>query len=138
VVAHAAGVYLFDEQATEDTVARAHACSRRTVGRWLRWLMAVVAPSAVAAEISQTAGAPVLAGLREVAGLSRKGRTAARRAMLIGAAQVLGLLEVLACARGRGPPGLQTLLGPALVAPGVHSTYRQPFIPDLARCLGPG
>ncbi len=136
VVAQATSQHLFEADSTQEAVAAAHRCSRRTVSRWLGWVSALASPAQLLAEIVARIDAPVLPGARAVADLSRKGRDAAHRAILEKAAEVTVHLEALAMAMRLPPPGLQSVMEPVLAAAPRLSTYARPFIPDFARILG--
>jgi hypothetical protein len=58
VVASAARRFLFDPHSTLSSVAAAHQCCRRTVGRWLRWLAGIAKPPPLCVdwEVSQHSG----------------------------------------------------------------------------------
>ena len=133
VVAEATGLYLFEPRASQQQVAAAHGCSRRTLGRWLRWLAALAEPAVLLSLVLEALDEVVLPRLREVAGLARKVRSAAGRVVLERAAQVLQLLEALAMARRLEPPGLRAVLAPLLHGRAERATYRDPLVPDLAR-----
>ena len=135
VVARATSRYLFDEHASQQQVAAAHGCSRRTVGRWLRWLGALAESAVLMSLVLEALDEVVLPRLQEVAGLARKVRSAAGRLVLERAAQVLQLLEALAMARRLEPPGLRAVLAPLLHGRAGWATYRDPLVPDLARRL---
>lgn len=133
VVASATSRYLFDEGASQDEIAAAHGCSRRTVGRWLRWVAGLAATAVLASMILAANGEVVLPGLRRVAALARKARSAATRAMLERAAEILGLMEALGSAWGLEPPGLRSVLERVLGGRADLATHADPLIPDLAR-----
>ena len=135
VVASATSRYLFDERASQEQVAAAHACSRRTLGRWLRWVAGLAATAVLASMVLAASGEVVLPGLRRVAGLARKARRAATRVVLERAAEILGLMESLAAAWGLEPPGLRAVLERVLDGRADLATHAAPLIPDLARSL---
>lgn len=133
VVAHAAGQYLFDQDASQERVAREHDCSRRTVGRWLTWIAGIAEPAKLAARVAEAAAVPVTMAEPKVAELSRKARGEARRLLLKTAAWVLALLEALGEALALEPPGLRGVLERHAQATGRLSTYAAAAIPELAR-----
>lgn len=135
VVAQATSQHLFDADSTQEAVAAAHHCSRRTVARWLAWISALVTPAQLLTEIVARLDAPVLPAARPVTGLLRKGRDAVHRAALQTAAEVTVHLEALAMALRLAPPGLQSVLEPVLAGGPGLSTYANPFIPEFARRL---
>lgn len=137
VVAHAVADYLFEAEATEESVARDHDCSRRSVGRWLSYTAHVAEPAELQRRIVETADAPLRPEILEVAGLSRPGRRE-RQAMLLLAATVLCLLEVLGAALGLPPPGLSSVLERILAGRDRVTTYAAPAIPELAPGSPPG
>jgi hypothetical protein len=133
VVAEAASQHLFAGDAQERVAAR-RGCSRRSVGRWLRWIAECADPGALGAQLLAAVGAPVLPRLRALAPRLRALRDGARRALLERAAAVLELLEALALAQGLEPPGLRGVVARVLAGRDRITTYRTPLIPELARC----
>jgi hypothetical protein len=133
VVAEAASQHLFAGD-VQERVAEGRGCSRRSVGRWLRWIGECADPAALGAELLAAVGAPVLPRLRALAPRLRALRDGARRALLERAAAVLELLEALALAWGLEPPGLRGVVehvlrrGRDAIPP-----YRAPLFPELAR-----
>lgn len=132
VVAEAASQHLFAGDAQERVAAR-HGCSRRTVGRWLRWLADCADPGALGSQLLAAVGSPILPRLRALAPRLRSLRNTARRAVLERAAAVLELLEALALASGLEPPGLRGVVEHVLAGRDRITTYRAPIIPELAR-----
>jgi len=131
VVANAARHFLFDPHSTLTSVADAHQCCRRTLGRWLHWIAGIAKPSAL------------LRRLRRLGALSRPevfarrdtSRAMGRRSRKIfeRTARVFSLLEALgkACGDKEAPFGgmiEEILCGRDHVTP-----YRFPAIPELAR-----
>ena len=133
VVASATSRYLFDERASQEEVAAAHGCSRRTVGRWLRWVAGLATTAVLAGMVLAASEEVVLPRWQRVTGLARKARSAATRIMLERAAEILGLMEALAVAWGLEPPGLRAVLERALHGRAAIATHAAPLIPDLAR-----
>lgn len=132
VVAEAASQHLFAGDAQE-RVAAGRGCSRRTVGRWLRWIAECADPAALGARLLAAVGAPVLPRLRALAPRLRALRDGARRALLERAAAVLELLEALALAWGLEPPGLRGVVEHVLRGRDGIPSYRAPLFPELAR-----
>ncbi len=132
VVADAATQHLF-AGVSQERVARAIGCSRRTLGRWLRWLAACADPGALSRQLLAAVGAPVLPRLRALAPRLRAGRDATRRAELERAALVLQLLEALGLAWGLAPPGLRGVIERVLSGGPRMPPYRAPLFPEFAR-----
>jgi len=111
------------------TAAAAGTCSRRTVGRWLRWVPRLAEPAVLLCRIVDAVDAVVVPKLRATA---KQGSDLLRRA-----AEMLGLLEYLASATGLEPPGLRGVLCHVLRGRTGIATYARPLIPELARGQGP-
>jgi hypothetical protein len=132
VVAEAASQHLFSGVA-QQPVADQHGCSRRTVGRWLRWIADCADPGVLGSQLLAAVGAPVLPRLRALAPRLRALRNTARRQLLERAATVLQLMEALGLAWGLEPPGLRAVIERAIAGAGRIPSYRAPLIPELAR-----
>ena len=78
---------------------------------------------------------PLIADVRPVASLERKGRDRVRRSALARAAEVLCLLEAVAMALCVEAPGLQGVLERVGGGGDFVTSYRRPAIPDFARRL---
>jgi len=89
VVEHAALVYLAEASATYASVAEEHACSPRSVWRWVAWLAVVVQSRLLLAEAERFSGAGQSAAFvpREVPQDHVKARSAQRVATLLDAYQ---------------------------------------------------
>jgi hypothetical protein len=114
VVARATRQFLFEPHSTLTSVARAHQCCRRTVGRWLRWIGDLASPSALIRRLSAISGESSTTG--------EDGRIE----------RIFELLEALGRAYGfRFPFG--GLIEAVIADRDRVSTYRSPAIPELAR-----
>lgn len=133
VVSDAAQEYLFAEDASLESTAQRHGCSRRTLGRWLGWLAGLAEPAVVQERILVAQGEPVLAPLRSVASLLRKAHSETKRKLLETAALVLAHLEALAMAMGLEPPGLRSVLETAAPLGARQVTQSRPLLPEFAR-----
>ncbi len=133
VVASATSQYLFDEGASQERIAAQHGCSRRTLGRWLRWLSRVADPAVLGQKIAAAVGAPLLPRLEEVRRRVRSQLGDAQRALLQRAAEVLVLCEALAAAWQLEPPGLRAVVEGAVGGRDRVTPYSAPSIPELAR-----
>jgi hypothetical protein len=131
-VSHAMSRYLFDPRGSQAKVAQGCDCSERTVRRWVDWTAQVADPEELARSILEAAREPLLASLRPVADLARKAYTRLRQALLARAGQVLCLLEALGQARGYEPPGLRSVISAVVAGRYRLTTYRAPFIPEVA------
>jgi len=133
VVARAVSRYLFEGRSTQTRVAAEHGCSRRTVGRWIRWVAAIAEPAMVMKKVLRAVDAPVVPRLRNVAQCARKARGGIGAAVLERAAEVLGLLEDLGSALRLEPPGLRAVLERVVGNRARVATYARPLIPEFAR-----
>jgi hypothetical protein len=102
VVARAVAEVGNDPHARVAVVARDHGCHRRTLGRWVVHIAALVDPGVLARMVMDAATTPVLPKLPE----PRSSRSARWAALVARAAAVLALLEVLGSLRGLEPPAL--------------------------------
>lgn len=125
IVAHATSAFLFAPQATLTQIAATHHCCRRTVGRWLHWLAGVAEPAAILHRLVRASKQTAMIAFGKAAGSGR--RRFAR------AAKILCFLEALGLAYGYAPPGLRAVIEAAIMNRDRISTYRSPFIPELAR-----
>jgi len=122
VVAQAAATYLFAPRATQQSVAEAFCCSRRTVGRWIRWIGELASPAALLRTLAEIADEPVRPKLLRIARTGPRERIA----RLARTAEVLTLFEALGAALGGEPPGLRAVLGWLGRVP----SYAEPALPD--------
>jgi hypothetical protein len=129
VAARAVGQYVSDETTTMEAVAQEATCSRRTVGRWLRWVARLADPDVLLRKVVEAADAVIVP---KVCAAAKRGSD-----LLRGAAEVLGLFEFLASATGLEPPGLRGALCRVIGGRTGVATYARPLIPDLARGQGP-
>jgi hypothetical protein len=125
IVAQATSTFLFHPQATLTLTAVTHQCSRRTVGRWLRWLAGIAEPQKLIRRLSSRSNKAVVTALGKASG---SGKRAFARA-----AKMLCLVEALATAYGYDPPGLRSMVQAAVYHRDRITTYHSPFIPELAR-----
>jgi hypothetical protein len=89
----------------------------------------VAEPSAVARLVLDASEAPVLPRIEVVI----RRRWERVRGLVRGAAENLSLIEVLASARGMGPPGLSSVVESLLRGRDRVTTYASPAIPELSR-----
>jgi hypothetical protein len=133
VVAAATSQYLHQGQASQEAVAAAYGCSRRSLGRWLTWESQIAKPSDLQRHILDVAEAPLLVKTQPVGNLARMAVAASHRQILAAAAMVLGLLEMLAAALGYEPPGLRSVLETVVGNRDRVTTLAAPAVPELAR-----
>ena len=131
VVANAARHFLFDPHSTLTSVADAHQCCRRTLGRWLHWVAGIAKPSALIRRLRRL-GALSRPEVFAVRDTSRAMGTRSRK-IFERTARVFSLLEALgkACGYKEAPFGgmiEEIFSGRDRVTP-----YRFPAIPELAR-----
>jgi hypothetical protein len=132
VIAKAVSKYLFGERVTQASVAREVGCSRRTVGRWIRWLAALAEPSVLVEKLVAAVDEPVLPRAHDLSIAPRRPK-AKGPGVLTRTAEVLGLMEALASAWGLWAPGLCSVLYVVLRGRSRVATYARPLIPELAR-----
>ena len=102
--------YLFTKGASLKASARACLLSSRTLGRFRDWVAGLVAPATLQQLVADSAGTPILGKVLLVVDSARKAKDAARRAVLLRAAEVVCLAESLAAASGLAGPGLSALV----------------------------
>jgi hypothetical protein len=128
VVASAARQFLFDPHSTLSSVAAAHQCCRRTVGRWLRWLSGIAKPSALIRRLGGIPGTAVFAAKDNKREIGTPARKVFERA-----ARVLYLIEALGRAYGYKDSPFGGMIEEILSGGECVATYRFPSIPELAR-----
>ena len=128
VVASAARQFLFESQSTLTSVASAHQCCRRTLGRWLHWIAGIANPSSVIRRLGAVLSTEVFA-VRDNSGANG---TAARK-VFKRAARVFCLLDALGRACGHKDAPFGKLIEEILSGRDRVATYRFPLIPELAR-----
>lgn len=138
ITAEALAGYLFEEGASQASVAESLAISPRTLGRFVRHTAQVAEPGLLERLLLRVSGTPILARLEPVKNLARKARSAAGRLLLERAGEVLCLLEALAGALGRPFPGLSALLSAVVCGRRGLTSYQAPAIPADAWCTGVG
>jgi transposase-like protein len=102
VVAGAVAVAVTDADTAKAAVAREHGCDRRTLGRWIERVAGVADPAILGRALVAETSAPVLPAVAS----ARPSRSPRLGALMMRAASVIALLEVLASVRGLEPPGL--------------------------------
>jgi len=132
VVANATSRFLLGPHATLTLVAQAHCCCRRTVGRWLHWVGGVADPSRLIRRLFRVSKQRNFTTAFQVSDILRRARNTGKM-IFRHTAQILGLLDALAMAYGYEPPGLGTMVEAAIYNRDRVTTYRSPFIPELAR-----
>lgn len=132
VVAHGTSNCLFTAQATLTSVADEHQCSRRTVGRWLNWIAEIADPSDLIQRlfsVSKEAAFATVFKISEMIGKAvNSGKEVFQRTV-----NNFCLLEALGKAYGYEPPGFRGVIEIAISNRDRITTYRCPFIPELAR-----
>ncbi|MFH1627256.1 MAG: hypothetical protein ABIE47_00850 [Pseudomonadota bacterium] len=127
VVARATTQFLFQPHRTLTSVASAHQCCRRTVGRWLHWIAGIAKPSALIRRLCAVLAREAFAtgDNSQVGGTTRK--------VFQRTARVFCLLEALGTAYGYPYPAFRGLIEAAINNRDCITTYRFPAIPELAR-----
>jgi hypothetical protein len=128
VVASAARRFLFDPHSTLSSVAAAHQCCRRTVGRWLCWLARIAKPSALMRRLGSIPATAVFAARDNNRGIGTPARKVFERA-----AKVFCLLEALGRAYGCKDAPFGGIIEEILSGGDRVATYRFPSIPEVAR-----
>jgi len=128
VVASAVRQFLFQSQSTLTSVAAAHQCCRRTLGRWLHWIAGIAKPSALTRRLGDLSDTVVFA----VRDNNRATGTRSRK-IFERTARVFGLLEALGRAYGYKQIPFARMIERILSGRGRVTPYRFPAIPQLAR-----
>ncbi|MFQ5976227.1 MAG: hypothetical protein ACE5J5_07935 [Candidatus Hydrothermarchaeales archaeon] len=131
IVAHGASKFLFDSHATLTSVADEHQCSRRTVGRWLKWISGIAEPSELIRRLFYISKKPTNTFLK-VWEILRKAASTSKK-MFKRTAKNFCILEALGTAYGYEPPAFRGVIEAAISNRDRITTYRYPFIPELAR-----
>jgi hypothetical protein len=122
--------FLDDPRETLTSVAKVHCCSRRTVGRWLHWIAGIAQPSDLLHRLSHVFKKAALSSLFKVYEIFKK---APNKIIFKGTAKNFCFLQALGTAYGYGPQGFRGPIETAIADRDRISTYRYPFIPELAR-----
>jgi hypothetical protein len=128
VVASAVREILFQPQSTLTSVAAAHQCCRRTLGRWLHWVAGIAKPSILIRRLGTLSSTEVFAARDN----SRAIGTVTRK-IVTRTATVFGLLEALGRAYGYEQSPFARMIERILSGRGRLTPYRFPAIPELAR-----
>lgn len=138
LAAEALSIYLFEEESTRESVAKAFDIAPRTLGRFVEHLARVASAGFLQTLVLDVTGAPILARLEPVRGLVKKARSLPRRLLLEEAGKVLCVLEALGRALGLPSPGLASVLSRVVGGRRGLTSYRAPSIPADAWCVGWG
>jgi len=128
VVASAARQFLFDSHSTLSSVAAAHQCCRRSVGRWLHWIAGIAMPSSLIRRLGGIPATAVFAARDNNRGIGTRARKVFERA-----ARVFCLLEALGRAYGCKDAPFGGMIEEILSGGHRVATCRFPSIPELAR-----
>lgn len=131
VVAHGTEKFLFDSHATLNSVADEHQCSRRTVGRWLNWIAEIADPSDLMHRLFSVSKKAAVTGFK-ISEMIRKLVKAGKK-MFQHTTKNFCILEALGMAYGHEPPGFRGMIEAVIANRDRITTYRCPFIPELAR-----
>ena len=131
VVANAARHFLFDPHSTLTSVADAHQCCRRTLGRWLHWVAGIAKPSALIRRLRRL-GALSRPEVFAVRDTSRAMGTRSRK-IFERTARVFSLLEALGKAYGYKEAPFAGMIEAIITARDRVFPYRFPVIPEVAR-----
>jgi hypothetical protein len=132
IVAHATDKFLLDPHVTLTSIAYEHQCSRRTVGRWLNWISGIAEPPtlidrlfSVSKELPFTTILMVFAIIRKITGTGKR--------IFQRTAKNFYILEILGMTYEYYPPGFRGMIETTISNRDRLTTYRRPFIPELAR-----
>jgi len=100
LVFEAVGRWLLEGGASEEEVARRADCSRRTVGRWLRWLRSVAKPADLVRSLLEVTDEVVLPFVARIAERRSAAGSSSRGVILEQVAEILASLAGLAAAVG--------------------------------------
>ena len=132
VAARALERYLFEEEESLESCAKASSISPRTLGRIRDWITTIVSPALLQRLVVERCGEPIPSMVHPVADLVRKGKDGERRSLLARAAQILCFAESLASAAGLLAPGLASLVSRAVRGRRDRALYRADSIPEKA------
>ena len=130
VLGHGLAQFFSDSHETLTSVAAAHCCSRRTIGRWLHWVAGIAEPVALIRRLFHVSKEAVV---QTFAKIYETFRTAPDKIIFSGAVNNFYFLDALGSAEGYAPQGFRGLLESAIANCDRITTYRFPFIPELAR-----
>jgi hypothetical protein len=132
VVAHGTSNWLLTGRATLTSVADQHQCSRRSVGRWLHWIAEIADPSDLIQRLFSVSKEVAFATVFEISEMIRKAVNRGKKAFQRTVSNFC-LLEALGKAYGYKPTGFTGVIEVAISNRDRITTYRWPFIPELAR-----
>ena len=130
VVAHGVLQFLSDPHETLTSVAEAHCCSRRTIGRWLHWITGIAEPSDLLRRLYHISMQAALSSLFKVYEILKK---APNKIIFQGTVKNFCFLEALGIAYRYAPPGFRGMIETTIANRDRMTTYRYSFIPELAR-----
>jgi len=125
VLAHGITRFFASPHETLTSVAEDHCCSRRTVDRWLHWIAGVVEPSDLLRRLYLVSRERALKTIFKVRGILRE---VPDKIIYQKTVNNFCLLESLG-----NPSGLGFMIEKAVADRDRITTYRYPFIPELAR-----
>jgi hypothetical protein len=128
VVASAMRQFLFQPHSTLTSVAAAHQCCRRTLGRWLHWIAGIAKPSVLIARLKAISSTERFPARDSSLAPGTPARTIFERA-----ARIFCLLETLGRAHGYTDAPFTKLIEEILSHRDRVANYRLPIIPELAR-----
>jgi hypothetical protein len=114
------------------SVADEHQCSRRTVGRWLNWIAEIADPLDLIHRLFSLCKEAALVTEFKISEMIRKAVNRGKK-VFQRTANNFYLLEALGKAYGYEPPGFRGVIETAIANRDRITTYRCPFIPELAR-----
>lgn len=132
VVAHGTKEFLFHPDSTITSVAHEHPCSRRTVGRWLKWIGEIAEPSDLIRRLFSVSKETAVAFGFKISEMIIMATNAGKKAFQR-TTKNFCVLEAFGTAYGREPAGFRGVIEAVIANRDRITTYRSPFIPELAR-----
>ena len=130
VVAHGVIQFFADPLESLTSVAEAHCCSRRTIGRWLHWIAGIAEPSDLLRRLYHVSKKAVLCTAVKAYEIFKR---VPNKIIFQKTVKNFCFLEALGSAYRYSPNGLRCMIETAIANRDRITTYRYPFIPELAR-----
>jgi hypothetical protein len=132
VVASATRQFLFQPRTTLTSVATAHRCCRRTLGRWLHWIGGIAKPSDLIRRWFSVSNKDAFTAVFELSRVFKQSVGTKRKAFQH-TARAFCILEALGTLYEYEPPAFRGLIEAVISNRDRVTTYRFPTIPELAR-----
>lgn len=132
VVAHGTNEFLFHPHSTITSVAHEHQCSRRSVGRWLKWIGEIADPSKLIRRLFFVSKEREVTSKSKISEMIRKAANVGKKAFQR-TTKNFCILEALGMAYRYEPPGFRGMIEAVIANRDCITTYCSPFIPELAQ-----